>query len=212
MAPRTSNEPRMMRRFMLCLRRPRLYGGSRLRAGSRFTLFVVLPIHPAPEEPACKRSEPAEHVVHVAEVHQLDEIAVEIPAEEKRMTARRSLGTADALHTFAEQVVVPPLQVAYVERDVREPDTVPRNRDRRLLRLELEDFEHPPAGHADPADFAGRCIRGDLKERTHALGRGVGNADQWTTEDLPVELHRAVEARNSDPGMADRSRLHERCV
>src|SRR5215216_2114474 len=45
-------------------------------------LLVVLFVHPSPEDPPAQRPEPAEHVVHVAEIHQLDEIAVEVLAEE----------------------------------------------------------------------------------------------------------------------------------
>ena len=61
-------------------------------------------------------ADPAEHVVHVAEIHHLDQVAVEVLREEERVAARRSLGLADALDAFADQVVVPLLRVADVER------------------------------------------------------------------------------------------------
>src|SRR6266550_1916267 len=187
-APRTSNEPRMMRRFMLCLRR------------RDYRSLVVLPIHPTPEQPAAERTQPANNVIHVSKVHQLDQIAVEIPAEEKGMAAGRALGAADDLDAFADEIIVPALQVADVEREMRQADAVPRNRHGRLLRLELEDLEHAAAGDTDPANPAGRHISGNMKEGSDALARRVRDADQRTAEHLPVEPHRAIEVghRNAD--------------
>src|ERR1041384_6280588 len=110
-APRTSSEPRMMRRFMLCLRGRRLYRdpGSGIRdPGSGLgSLFVILAIHSAAKEPAAERTQPAEHVVHVAKVHQLDQVAVEIPAEEEGMAAGRALRAADDVDALADEVIVP---------------------------------------------------------------------------------------------------------
>ena len=53
--------------------------------------------------------------MHVAKVHQLDEVAVEVAREEERVAAGRALGLAHALHALAHEVVVPPLRVSYVE-------------------------------------------------------------------------------------------------
>ena len=62
--------------------------------------FVIFPIHSSPEQPPTKRPEPVQHVIHVAEVHQLDQVAVEVLDEEERVAARRSLGLADDLDSF----------------------------------------------------------------------------------------------------------------
>src|SRR6185436_2728106 len=56
--------------------------------------LVVLLVHSATEEPSAQRTEPSEHVIHVAEIHQLDQVPIEVPGKEKRMAARRSFGTA----------------------------------------------------------------------------------------------------------------------
>src|SRR5678810_1092168 len=113
-------------------KRERCSGGRSFRTGlarpKGRALRVVLLVHPAPEDPPAEWTEPAEHVIHVAEVHQLNQIAVEILGEEKRVTARRSLRLAHTLDASADQVVVPALKISYVERDVREADLVPRNR------------------------------------------------------------------------------------
>src|SRR5690349_9749401 len=127
----------MMRRFMLPSE-GRIIPGFGIR-GSGIRLLVILPVHPPPEQPAAERAEPAEHVKHVAEVHHLDEITVEIPDEEKRMAAGRPFGPADTLDPFGDQVVVPALQVADIEGNVRQANAVPGYRDWRLLRLEFED-------------------------------------------------------------------------
>src|ERR1051325_1662401 len=161
----------MMRRFMLSLRGAD-YTGIRDPGSAS---VVILAIHSAPEQPAAERAQPAKHVIHVAEVHQLDQVAVEIPAEEKGMAAGRALGAADDLDAFADEEIVPALQVADVEREVRQADAVPRNRHGRLLRLELEDLEHAAAGHADPANPTGGSIRGDLEKGAHALAGRVGH-------------------------------------
>src|SRR5258705_2736949 len=227
--PTTSSEPRMMRRFMLCLRIGGLYpapvGRSfTVRAGRavkgsphgfRRHSLVIFPVHTPPEHPAAERPEPAEHVIHVAKVHQLDDVAVEVPCKEERVPPRRALRPADAFHPFAHQVVVPPLQVADVEGDVRQSDLVPWHGRRRQLRTELEDFEHAAAGNANPADLARRIDAADQRrhrphaeERAHALGRGIGDADERTAEHLPVELHRTVEVRDRDADVAERPRSH----
>src|SRR5690606_27285943 len=99
-------------------------------------------------------------------------------------------------------------QVAHVERDVRETDAVPGNRDRGFLRLEMKDFEDRAAGHADPADLAAGSLAFHAEERLHAFGRLVGHANQRAAEDLPVELHELVEIRHGDPRVAERSHLH----
>jgi hypothetical protein len=50
--------------------------------------LVILPVHSASEDPSAQRTEPSQHVVHVAKVHQLDEVAVEVLGEKERMAAR----------------------------------------------------------------------------------------------------------------------------
>src|SRR6185503_6790021 len=221
--PTTSNEPRMMRRFMLCLRSgdytgirdPGSVGIGDQDRGSGVALLVILLVHAATEQPAADRTEPAQHVIHVAKVHQLDQVAVEILCKEKGVAARRALRLADALDPLADEEVVPSLQVADVERDVRQPDLVPADRFRRQLGTELEDLEHAAARHADPADLARRIDAGDerrhrphAEERAHAIGRRIGDADERTAEHLPVELHRAVEVRDRDADVAEGSRVH----
>jgi hypothetical protein len=63
--------------------------------------------------------------VHVAEVHHLDEVAVDIARKEEHVPARRALGLADALDAFGAQVLVPPMGISDVERYMREPDAIP---------------------------------------------------------------------------------------
>jgi hypothetical protein len=85
-------------------------------------------------------------------------------------------GVADDLDPLADQVIVPLLRVADVQREVGLPHPVPGNLDRRLLRFEVEDLEDRPARHPDPADFAPRRHRAlHPEERPHAFGRGVGD-------------------------------------
>src|SRR3982751_5160860 len=116
-----------------CANRPNELESRISNPESRVPSAVVLLIHPALEQPAAERTQPAKNVIHVSKVHQLDQIAVEIPAEEKGVAAGRALGAADDLHAFAGEIVVPALQVADVEREVRQADAVPRNRHGRLL-------------------------------------------------------------------------------
>src|SRR5688572_32120066 len=101
----------------------------------RLTLVVLL-VHSAPKHPSAKRPQPVEHVIHVAEVHQLDQVAIEVPHEEERMSTRRSLGLADDLNPLGLKVVVPFLQIFHVERNMRQPDAVPGHGPGRLLRLD----------------------------------------------------------------------------
>ena len=59
------------------------------RGPTRCEAIVHVPIlPPPPEEPAAERTEPAEHVVHVAEVDDLDQVAVEVLA--RRRTSGRA--------------------------------------------------------------------------------------------------------------------------
>src|SRR5581483_4851693 len=106
--------------------------------------------------------------------HDLDQIAVEVAREEKRVAARRALRRTEALHAFADEVVVPLRGVAYIEADVRQPDAIPFHRLRRTLRRELEDLEHAAARHANPSDLAGGRSGVDAEKSTDALGRRVG--------------------------------------
>src|SRR5690606_38098539 len=68
--------------------------------------LVVLLVHPSPEQPASQRTQPAEDVVHVAEVHQFDQVPIEVAAEEEGVAARGTFGAADTLDPFRLQVVV----------------------------------------------------------------------------------------------------------
>src|SRR4051812_39468068 len=71
--------------------------------GSNARLVVVLLIAPTPEDPAPERTEPPENVVHVAQIHQLDEVAVKVFAEEEGVPSRRSLRCAEALDSARRQ-------------------------------------------------------------------------------------------------------------
>ena len=73
---------------------------------------------------AAQRAEPAQHVVHAAEVGQLDQVAVRIADEEQRVAPGRAFGRADAFHAPSDEAVVPPLRVAHVEADVGQADAV----------------------------------------------------------------------------------------
>jgi hypothetical protein len=66
-----------------------------------------------------------EHVIHVLQIGDLDQVAVEVPAEEQPVAARRLLGRADDLDAPAHEVVVPPVDVRHVQADVREAEAVP---------------------------------------------------------------------------------------
>src|SRR5262249_45519458 len=124
---RTRYEPRARRRAAAPGFRPDTLwtyqscspNARRVNAPSR-VLFVVLLVHPAPENPPAERTQPAKHVVHVTEIHQLDEVAVDILDEEEGMTPWRSFRLADALDALADQIVVPPRQVPHIERNVRQ--------------------------------------------------------------------------------------------
>src|SRR5216117_153715 len=99
------------------------------------------------------------------------------------MAAWRALRPADTFDTLADQVVVPPLQVADVKGDVCEADAGPRNGDGRLLRLELEDLEDAPARNTNPPNNAGRGthqepsrgVRWYAKEGSDAFARRLRN-------------------------------------
>src|SRR5689334_3686315 len=123
------------------------------------------------------------------------------------MAAWRALRLADTLNALRLKELVPLLEIAHVERDVREPDAVPGDGARRDLRLERKDFEHGASRHADPADLATAAIGVDPKEGPHPVRRRIRDTNQRTPEDLPVELHRAVEVGNGDAAVAERARL-----
>src|SRR5256885_319244 len=72
--------------------------GPPLRHPLERTLLVIRLVHPTPEDIASQRPEPLEHVIHVSQVHQLDQVAVEIFRKEKRVAAGRSFRLADAFH------------------------------------------------------------------------------------------------------------------
>src|SRR6476646_1602833 len=211
-AARTSNEPRMMRRFML----PSEGGNcSANLEGSRYWLLVVLPVHTSTEQPAAEWPQPAKHVIHVTEVRHFDEIAVEILHKKERVAARRALRPADALHAFADQIVVPALQVTDVEGNVRQADLVPAHRPRRELRLEFENLEHAAAGNPYPSNFAGRrtCpelrqgVNRDLEEGSYPFRWRVGHTHQRAAKHFPVELHRAVAGGLRDSAVAEGTNL-----
>src|SRR5436190_8182502 len=150
----------------------------------------MLLIHSTPEQPAAERPQPSEHVVHVTKVHHLDEIAVEILHEKERVAARRALRPADAFHAVADQIVVPALQVADVERNVGQANLVPAHRSWRELRLKLENLQHAASRNPDPSNLARRrtCpelrprVGRDLKEGSHPFWWRVRHTDQRTAE------------------------------
>src|SRR5258708_22277419 len=83
-------------------------------------LHVVLLILSSPKQHPAEWAEPAQHVVHEAEIDHLNQIAVEVPDEEEAMTARRPFRRGEALDTLFFQVLVPAISVAHVEAAVRE--------------------------------------------------------------------------------------------
>src|SRR5687768_6827222 len=98
--------------------------------------------------------------------------------------------------------------VAHVEREMREPDAVPRALHQRLLRLKLEDLEHRAAGHADPTNLAAGCWCIDAEEGADPLRRRIGDADQRAAEYVPVKADERVEVADGDADVGERSRLH----
>src|SRR4051794_9505120 len=83
---------------------------------SREVGLLVIPfIHPAPEHPPAERPKPLEHVILVSEIHQLDQVAVEVLGKEERVAAGRSLRLADAFDAARLKVGVPFLEIADVE-------------------------------------------------------------------------------------------------
>ena len=161
-----------------------------------------------------ERTEPAEHVVHVAQVDHLDQVAVEVAREEERVPARRLLRRADdTRRPCSSGSRATSAGVAHVEADVRQADAVPRHVDR-------------PAAAARTRRSRARRRRGressrscsaaprpvDAEEAAHALGRRVGDADQRAAEHVPVELHRPVEVRHRDADVAERIVLSRGCL
>src|SRR4051812_37491586 len=147
-------------------------------------------------------------MVHVAQVHEFDEVTVEIPGKEEGMPAGRPFRPAEAFDAPGLQIVVPALQVTDVERDMGQTHLVPGNGARGQLRLERENLEDRPPRDPDPADFAAPLLPFDAEEGAHPLRIRVGDADQRAAEDLPVELHRALEVRHGDAAVAEGSRSH----
>src|SRR6476619_2167706 len=119
----------------------------RIRHSALSISLVVLFISSPAEDPASERAKPPEHVKLVAEIHQLDQVSVKVFREEERVAARRALGLADAFDPFRLKVVVPPLKILDVERNVRQADAIPGHQRRRDLRLERKDLEHRSAWH-----------------------------------------------------------------
>ena len=83
--------------------------------------------------------------MHVAEIHQFDQVAVAVPCKKERVPAGGALGAADDFDTLAHKIVVPLLGVAHVQREVRLADAAPGHLHRGLLRLEVEDLENGAA-------------------------------------------------------------------
>jgi hypothetical protein len=71
-----------------------------------------------------------------------------------------------------------------------------------MLRLEFEDLQNAAAGYANPSDLARGLIVLDAEKRPHPVGRRVGNPDERAAERFPVELHRFVEIRHRNAGVA----------
>src|SRR4029453_16847007 len=106
------------------------------------------------------------------------------------MTAWRALRLADAFNPLCLKELVPFLKIPHVERNVREPDTVPGYRARRDLRLQGKNLEPGAPRHADPSNLAAAAFGIDAKKRAHAIRRRVSHPDERAAEDLPVKLHR----------------------
>src|SRR5215204_4050016 len=100
---------RSPRRSLPCPR-PR---GERNGGAAASRTAVILAVHSPPEDPAAERPKPLQHVVHVAEIHQLNQVAVKVSGKEKRMAARRSLRARYALDPLARQVFVPSVEVPH---------------------------------------------------------------------------------------------------
>src|SRR5437868_7086248 len=155
--------------------------------------FVVLLVHPAAKHPSAERTEPAEDVIHVAEIGDLDQVTVEILHEEQPVPARRLFGRADDLDPVdLRQILVPAADAAHVDADVRQAAAVPFDDVRRQLRLEVEDLDDRAAWNAYPADLAGTAAR-HAEEAGDAVGRRIRHANQRTAEHVPVEPYGAVE-------------------
>src|SRR4029079_16097680 len=169
---------------------------------------IVVLIHLLSEQPAPEGTQPLQHMVLVAQVHQLDEVAVEVLDEKERMAARRALGPAEAFHPPPLQVVIPAVQVADVERNVGQPGLVPGDGFRRQLRVEREDLAPRAPCAAYPADLAAAVLPFHAEERAYPLRVAVGHADQRAAEHLPVEPDRPVEVRHRDTAVAEGSRFH----
>jgi hypothetical protein len=105
---------------------------------------------------------------------------------------------------------VPPVEATDVERNVRQADLVPWNGNRRPLRTELEDLEDSATGNPYPANLAARSGAIDAKECPHTLGRGVRDAHERTTEDVPVKPDGLVEVGHGDADVAEGSDSHSR--
>src|SRR5262245_16044557 len=124
------------------------------------------------------------------------------------MAPWRALGPADAFDPLALEVVVPALEIPDVEGNVGEADLVPRHRGWWQLRLEGKDLQHGAARDPNPADLAAAPLPVHAEERAHALGIGVGDANERAPEHLPVEPDGAVEVRHRDAAVAEGSRSH----
>src|SRR5215217_4492232 len=63
-------------------------------------------------------------------------------------------------------------------------------------------------GNADPPDLAARSGRVHTEEAPHALGRGVGDADERTAKHIPVEPDGLVEIRDRQADVTERAGSH----
>ena len=164
-----------------------------------------------PGEPSAERSQPAEHEVDRApQFRQLDQVAIEVLHKEEPLAVGRLLGRAHDFNAFPDQIVVPFLGIANIEAEVRQPHTIPRDLDRRLCWVELEDLDHYTTGHTDPAGFAGRLFAVDPEETSNPFGWLVGHAHERTAKNVPVEADRPVEIRDRDAAAAQGSCAHGR--
>jgi hypothetical protein len=88
---------------------------------------------------------------------------------------------------------MPFLRVADIQREVSQAHPIPGALDEWLLRLELEDFENGTTRHSNPTNLAAGHRRVDTEERSHPFWRCIGDTNQWTSEDIPIESYKGVE-------------------
>src|SRR6476469_5152709 len=158
---------------------PRVY---RFDARTMCRSFVIPGVSTAAKQPAAQRAQPLQHVVHVAEVHDFDQIPVEIPSEEEGVPARRAFRRTEHLHAFTDEVIVPLLRVLHVEGNMREAHAVPLHIGGSLPRCELENLQHAPAGYSNPPNLAGGVRIVYTEEAPDAVRRRIRHTHERTSK------------------------------